>query len=89
MVVAIRKSLVALPHVRVGNQRRHLKGRERGEIRFAVVAGDGREHRRTVTTRREALDDGQQQLLLGARAMRLCLDDDAMPSGDGSEGLTS
>ena len=64
--------------VRVGNQRRHVQRRERGEIRFTLVARVGREHRRALAERGERLDDGEHQLLLGARAMRLCLDDDLM-----------
>ena len=38
-----------------------------------------------MTKRREALDDRQQQLLLGARAMRLRLDDDLMFRIDGGD----
>ena len=78
VVLAISKPLVAFSHVRVGNQGQHPQCGERGEIRFAVVARVRREYRRACAHRREGLDDRQQQLLLGARAMCLCVNDDLM-----------
>lgn len=60
VVVAIGKPVVALAHLRVGNERRDLEGRERREIRFTMVAYVRREHRRTRAHRRVGLHDRQQ-----------------------------
>ena len=54
VVLAVRKPFVAFPHVRVGNQRRHLQRGERREICLAVIPRIGRQHRRQA---RVALDD--------------------------------
>ena len=73
VVLAIRKPLVALSPIRIGNQRWHV---QRGKIRLTVVESVGREHRRARAQRREHLDDWQQQRLLGARPMRLRVNND-------------
>ena len=73
MVVAIGKPFVALSQVRIGDQRRHFQRRERCVIRFTMVARVRREHRRARAERGEGFHDRQQQFLLGARAMCLCV----------------
>ena len=65
VVLAVGEPLVALPHVGIRDQRGDLARRERGQIRFAMIARIGREHRVARAECRERLHDSKQQLLLG------------------------
>ena len=76
VVVTRGKSFVALPHIRIGNERGHTQRRERGEIRFAVVARIGGEHRFACAQGRERGHHRQQQFVFGAGTVRLRIDND-------------
>ena len=60
VVRAIGEPFIARPHVWVSDQRRDLARRERGEIRFAVVARIGGEQRVARAECGERVDDRQQ-----------------------------
>ena len=57
VVLPIRKPFVARAHIGIGDERRYFQRRERGEMRFTVVARVGRAHRRTRAQRGERLHD--------------------------------
>ena len=83
------KTLIAAPHVGVGDERIDFQCRQLLEVVLGVVARIGGDEAGVVDERTicfggfDGLDHGDQQLLFAARAVRLRFDDDLVLGVDG------
>lgn len=77
-----REARIAFPQVIVSDERIDRPRLERAEIRFAVIAGVGRNQGLRMEERANGVHDRQQELVFGAGAVRLRVDDDLMPRVD-------